>query len=222
MDIERLKNRINHKLYRREHRRNIRQWWADGGDERFRFDYDLTRDSLVMDLGGYEGQWASDLYGRHRCRISVFEPVASYAEKIRRRFQKNDDIETFQFGLGSATRTETIFIRGAGSSTYGKKAGAEEMQIFDVRDWFEEHGIASVDLMKINIEGGEFELLERMMECKLIGRIRDIQVQFHNIAFESTRRMEAIKQGLAETHTPGYQYKFVWENWSRKSNNVSR
>ena len=106
MDIERLKNRINHKLYRRVHRRNIRQWWADGGDERFRFDYDLTRDSLVMDLGGYEGQWASDLYGRHRCRISVFEPVAGYAEKIRRRFQKNNDIEIFQFGLGSATRTE--------------------------------------------------------------------------------------------------------------------
>ena len=184
MSIERLRNRINKKLYRREHRNNVRQWWADGGDERFRFDYDLTPDSFVVDLGGYEGQWASDIYGRHRCRISVFEPVASYAEKIRHRFQKNGDIGVFQFGLGAATRTESIFIRGAGSSTYGKKAAAEEMQIIDVRDWFEEHGVASVDLMKINIEGGEFELLERMIECDLVSRVRDIQVQFHNIAVE--------------------------------------
>ena len=35
-------------------------------------------------------------------------------------------------------------------------------------------------LMKINIEGGEFELLERLLETRLISRIENIQVQFHN------------------------------------------
>jgi len=219
MDFERIRNRINKKLYRREHRRHVKQWWADGGDDRFRFDYPLTPQSFVLDLGGYEGQWASDLYARHRCKISVFEPVSQYAENIRRRFANNQDIIVFQYGLGASTRDETIFIRGAGSSTYGKKAEAESIRIVDVRDWFSEHQIDFVDLMKINIEGGEFEFLERMIECDLIRRIRDIQVQFHNIATESTRRMEAIKHELAATHTPGYQYKFVWENWSRKSAN---
>jgi len=216
VDLERLKNRINRKLYRREHRRNIRKWWADGGDARFRFDYELGPDSLVLDLGGYEGQWASDIYSRYRCRIAVFEPVAGYAESIRKRFRMNDHIEIYEFGLGASNRSETIYIRGAGSSTFGKKADAEEIRFVDVADWFAEKNVANVDLMKINIEGGEFELLERMLDADLARRVCDLQIQFHNISFDATERMERIKQRLSETHTPGYQYKFVWENWTRK------
>lgn len=217
MDFERIKNRINKKLYRREHRRNVRKWWADGGDARFRFDYDLGPESFVLDLGGYEGQWASDIYGRYRCRIAVFEPVADYAEQIRRRFRHNDDVQVHGFGLGASTRTETIYIRGAGSSTFGKKADAEQVHFVDVADWYAENRIDNVDLMKINIEGGEFELLERMLDRNLVRLVRDLQIQFHNISFDATERMERIKSRLGETHAPGYQYKFVWENWTRKN-----
>ncbi|MGH8224458.1 MAG: FkbM family methyltransferase [Woeseiaceae bacterium] len=216
VDLEALKNRINRKLYRREHRRHVQQWWADGGDDRFRFDYDLGPDSLVLGLGGYEGQWASDIYGRYRCRVRIFEPVSRYADNIRRRFARNGDIEVFPFGLGKSTRSETLYIRGAGSSIYGKKAEAEEIRIVDVADWFAAQQPGRVDLMKINIEGGEFELLERMLDTGLTKRVRDIQVQFHNISFGAERRMERIKSRLAETHVPAYQYKFVWENWTRK------
>lgn len=216
MDLESIKNRLNKKLYRREHRRNVKKWWADGGDARFRFDYDLNPDSFVMDLGGYEGQWASDIYSRYRCKLAVFEPVSGYAESIRTRFRLNDQIETFEFGLGASTRDETIYIRGAGSSTYGKKSEAEAMRIVDVAQWFADNAISNVDLMKINIEGGEFELLERMLESDLIRRVRDLQIQFHNISFDATSRMERIKEGLSLTHTPSYLYKFVWENWTRK------
>ena len=217
MDFERLKNRINKRLYRGEHRRNVKKWWADGGDARFRFDYDLGPDSFVIDLGGYEGQWASDIYARYRCRIAVFEPVAGYAQSIRNRFQRNGQIEIFEFGLGASTRSETIYIRGAGSSTFGKKADAEQIRFVDVVDWFAEKNVENVDLMKINIEGGEFELLERMLDADLVRRVRDFQIQFHNISFDATRRMEKIKERLAITHVPGYQYKFVWENWTRKN-----
>jgi FkbM family methyltransferase len=217
VDLESLKNRLNKKLYRREHRRNVRKWWADGGDARFRFDYDLDPDSFVMDLGGYEGQWASDIYSRYRCKIAIFEPVSGYAENIRRRFQRNNDIELLEYGLGGSTRDETIYIRGAGSSAFGKKADAEQMRIVDAADWFAEHACNNVDLMKINIEGGEFELLERMLACDLARKVRDFQIQFHNISFDATSRMERIREGLALTHAPGYQYKFVWENWTRKN-----
>ena len=44
----------------------------------------------------------------------------------------------------------------------------------------------------------------------------NIQVQFHNIAVESARRMERIQKAMEITHQPTYQYKFVWENWVLK------
>jgi FkbM family methyltransferase len=206
-------------LYRRRrrhaYRAMVKKWYADGGDDRFRFDYDLDERSFVLDLGGYEGQWASDLYARHRCRIAIFEPVAHFAKNIAARFRKNDDIAVFAYGLGAASRMENIYLHGASSSTAKKQAQSEQIEIVDVRRWFEEHNIDAVHLMKINIEGGEYELLERLVTTGLISRIDDIQVQFHNFVPDAPARMEQLQHAMRATHTPTYQYRFVWENWRK-------
>jgi FkbM family methyltransferase len=217
MGIARALERFRNREHRREYRAMVRRWYADGGDERFRFDYELGRESLVLDVGGYEGQWASDLYARRPCRILVFEPVKQYAEQIRMRFRNNPDIEVFDVALGGSARDEIIRILGASSSTHkARKAEEQSMRVVDVEQWFDEHGIEHVDLIKINTEGGEFELLERMIETGLVPRIADFQVQFHKVADDSTSRMETIQRELAKTHELTYQYRYVWENWSRK------
>ena len=216
MSLEAIANRLNKKLYRRRHRRMVQKWYADGGDDRFRYDYDLDGGSFVVDLGGYEGEWAGNIHARYGCRIAIFEPVAAFAKSIRERFGDNDDIEVFQYGLGGSSRTETIYLWGAGTSTFRKRAQGEEIRIVDVEQWLDDHRVDSVQLMKINIEGGEFELLERLLESGSISRIENIQVQFHNVAVGSTRRMERIQEGMEATHEPTYQYKFVWENWALK------
>jgi FkbM family methyltransferase len=218
MGIARALERFRNRKHRRAYRAMVGRWYADGGDERFRFDYDLDRESLVLDVGGYEGQWASDLYARRPCRIQVFEPVTQYAERIRTRFRHNPDIDVFDVALGGNERDETIRIIGASSSTHkARKSEEQTMRIVDVKEWFDEHGIEHVDLIKINTEGGEFELLERMIEAGLVPRLRDIQVQFHNVADDSTPRMEMIQREFARTHELTYQYRYVWENWSRKA-----
>ena len=216
MSFGAIAHRLNKKWRKRKQRKIVKRWWDDGGDYKLRFNYDLNKDSLVLDLGGYEGQWASDLFSRYRCRIAIFEPVSTFASRITERFQKNEAVEVFQCGLGGATKAETIHICGAGSSTYRKKSNTEEIRIIDVREWFSENHIESIQLMKINIEGGEFELLERLIETRLIESIDNIQVQFHNIALDSARRMESIQRGMERTHVPTYQYRFVWENWTRR------
>ena len=215
MSFEALANRLNKKLYRRKQRAMVKKWWDDGGDRRFRYSYPLDRSSFVMDLGGYQGQWASDLYSRYRCRIWVFEPVRRFAEAIGERFEQNEDIEVFHFGLGAVSKSETIYIRGAGSSAHRKRGEAEEIRIVDAKQWFDDNGIESVALMKINIEGGEYDLLDRMIQTGLVESIENIQVQFHNFTVDATSRMEHIQKGLERTHTPTYQYRFVWENWAR-------
>jgi FkbM family methyltransferase len=216
MPFARLKEQLRRRRHRREYRRMVRQWYADGGDARFRFDYDLAPDSRVLDLGGYEGQWASDLYARQRCRIDVFEPIAGFATALAERFKRNSDIRVFAHALGASTRRETLSVHGASSSAYKDKADKEEAQFVDVAQWFEEQRIASVRLMKINIEGGEYELLERMLERGLTARVDDLQIQFHNFSADAAQRMAAIQRGLTATHEPTYQYRFVWENWRRR------
>lgn len=206
---------LRRRRHKSEYRRTVAQFYADGGDARFRFDYELSPDSLVLDLGGYEGQWASDLYARQRCRIEVFEPVAKFAAAISERFRRNRDIRVHALALGGSTRTETLSVHGASSSAYKSKSATEEVRFVDVAQWFEEQRVHDVRLMKINIEGGEYELLERMLERGLAARVADLQIQFHNFSPDAADRMAAIQRGLAATHRPTYQYRFVWENWRR-------
>lgn len=215
--FNRVRKRLQRRARRKANRPMVARWYADGGDARFRFDYPLDTDSLVLDLGGYEGQWASDVYSRYRCRILVFEPVEEFADRIRERFASNPDIEVFDHGLAAETRTETIHVRGASSSTHNSKGSPEQIRLVDVREWFAEHGIGEVDLMKVNIEGGEFELLERLLATSLVAQVHDLQVQFHWISADSDRRMAAIQEGLRRTHEPTYQYRYVWENWTRRA-----
>ena len=59
MVLEHIAARIRRRGFRREYRAMVAQWYADGGDARFRVDYDLDAGSVVLDLGGYEGQWAA-------------------------------------------------------------------------------------------------------------------------------------------------------------------
>lgn len=195
----------------------VNQWWADGGDYAFRFDYDLTEGSTVLDLGGYEGQWASDLFARYRCHIFVFEPVSCFAERISLRFRKNNKIKVFQFGLGSHTRSEPLYISDDSSSAFCVSEVVEQIRIVDVKDWFEEMKLDNIDLIKINTEGNEYELLDRLIETQLIDKFLNIQVQFHNISDVSRIHMDKIRSELAKTHKPTYQYEFVWENWERES-----
>jgi FkbM family methyltransferase len=218
MIFQQLANRLNKKLYRRAHRRLLKQWWDDGGDAQFRYDYPLDADSFVIDLGGYEGDWTGEIHAKYGCRIAVFEPVAHFAAAIAERFSDSEQIEVLQFGLGAVTETQTLYLRGAGSSTVRKRAEAEEIRLVDVKQWFEDNQVSSVALMKINIEGGEYDLLDRMLETGLAASVQNFQIQFHNFTVDASRRMESIQARLSETHELSYQYRFVWENWVRKSN----
>jgi FkbM family methyltransferase len=164
MIFHKLLQRIRRKMLPTEQEKMFLKWNADGGDQALRFDYDLTPDSLVLDLGGYEGQWASDIFARYLCHVVVFEPATEFAANIRHRFRCNPKIRVCSFGLGAVSRTETLYLSADGSSTFTKDGPTETIQIVDVAAWANQENIQAVALMKINIEGGEYELLKRLIE----------------------------------------------------------
>ncbi|MCI5217802.1 MAG: FkbM family methyltransferase [Candidatus Electrothrix sp. LOE2] len=218
MFIKKIGNRIKGRFFPSQQQLIVRKWREDGGDYALRFNYDLDEEAVVLDLGGYEGQWASDLFARYSCPIFIFEPVKSFATRIQERFDRNNKINIYPYGLGNTSRFEEIHISADGSSIFGKSERKEQIEIVDVKDWIEKNlkSRQDINLMKINIEGGEYELLDRLIETGLINRILNIQVQFHRISSGSQDHMERIKTNLLNTHEAVYQYEFVWENWTRK------
>ncbi len=202
--------------------RRARQWVAAGNDRTKRLDYDLGPDSMVFDLGGYQGQWSGDIVDRYHCHIHVFEPVTSMAENIANRFAGNRHVQVHDFGLGRDNTTVKIWLDADASSivhapSHGGTAPAgQEVRIVRFNDFVREHGITSIDLVKINIEGGEYDLLEHIIETEIVGILGNIQVQFHDFVPGARRRMKAIQSRLSTTHELTYQSEFVWENWRRR------
>ncbi|HEY8723841.1 MAG TPA: FkbM family methyltransferase [Gaiellaceae bacterium] len=93
------------------------------------------------------------------------------------------------------------------------------LDLVDIEEFIAQEDIREVDLLKVNIEGGEYELLERMIQSGSVRAIKDIQVQFHDFVPNAALRMRRIQKALTETHELTYEFPFVWENWHRKATN---
>lgn len=206
-------SRLSASMWLPEAQRRVRAWKSDGGPSR-QFEYVLDQGALVLDLGGYEGQWTSDVVARWGCRAHVFEPVPMFAEAIAKRFAQNPRVTVHDFGLGAKAETIRLSLAADGTSAV-RVSGTQtvEGRIELAADWFARENVTRVDLMKINIEGGEYALLEHLLDAGLLPRIRHLQVQFHDFLPDARERMEAIRWKLAQTHVPEWQYDFVWESW---------
>ena len=95
--------------------------------------------------------------------------------------------------------------------------GALSGEVRPVTAFFDAQGIDHVDLAKMNIEGGEYDLLPALIDSGLMTRIDRLQVQFHLFEPSLAQAREAICEGLAKTHSRAWCYPFVWEEWRRLS-----
>ncbi|MDB5252971.1 MAG: hypothetical protein JWP27_2140 [Flaviaesturariibacter sp.] len=197
----------------------LEQWFRDDPHGLRRSDFPhLTEDSVVFDLGGYEGQWTSDLYARYGCHVYVFEPVSEYASLIRKRFKNNDKIHVFDFGLAPSDADVTIEINEFASSFVNTRKGGGNSELIHLRSFsafLDENSITKIDLMKINIEGAEFELLEHMMANGLFPLVEAFLIQFHDFVNGATTRVARIEEALSKTHHSLFNYPFVWSCWKQ-------
>lgn len=179
--------------------------------ENMRYEYDLDCNSYVIDVGGYEGKFASLLHRGYACEIDVYEPINSFFLDCVRNLQPYPIVRVFNYGIGGKEREEDFHIETDRTGIYAN-GGGERVKIKDIKDVI----TRDVDLIKINIEGMEYELLERVIELGLQTKLKNIQVQFHRIAPDSESRYEKIREKLLETHELTFDYPFVWQNFRLK------
>jgi FkbM family methyltransferase len=194
------------------------RWRKDACGKSLREEYDLNEQSVVLDVGGYEGQWASDIFARYLCTIHVFEPIPKYADRIRARFARNNRVIVHQVGLFSETKELAVSARGDATSVIGSNSDTGVcVQLVAASEYFAQMQLKEIDLMKLNIEGAEYALIDHLISSSWIPHIRNLQIQFHRTVPDANTKVVGLRQRLAQTHSPTYQYDFVWENWSLKA-----
>lgn len=193
----------------------VNKWFSDNGDLTHRLNYNINSESIVFDLGGYQGLWTKQIFDRYNCNVYVFEPVPHFADSIQEMFKIHDKIKVFNYGLSDETKELDIFINGDSTSFNIESKNKVRCKVRSIVDFLNESNIHEIDLMKINIEGDEFPLLQKLIQHGLVTMVKNIQVQFHSFVPNSYELRKQIQEKLAKTHKITYNYEFVWENWER-------
>lgn len=189
-------------------------FYRNGGNELL-YEVPVSTGSLVIDAGGYEGEWSTTMIARYGCRSEIFEPVPSYADHCKRLFGKNTLVHVHAAALGGSLRVTKFSIAANGTSEFRTTEGTDsvEAQVVDVSQVFNQLGDESVACLKLNIEGGEYEVLERLLETNQIIRCKSLLIQFHYQPEDWERRRKAIEARLQRTHVQEWCYPMVWEKW---------
>lgn len=181
------------------------------------FEADLDARSVVFDVGAYQGEWSATIAQRYGSRIYAFEPDPTSFPPLVARLGDRPDVVLREYGLGGADQTVELALAGLGSSIYPVEAphGTCRIVLRDVVAVLAELGVERIDLLKINIEGGEYDLLDRLIAAGWVPRIRQIMVQFHEWHPKAYRRRRAIRRALGRSHREVWCYPWIWELWRR-------
>lgn len=193
-------------------------FYRKGGQALLHDGFDVGDEDTVLDVGGFHGEWTSEMVARYGCRSVVFEPMPEYVRLLEARFGRNRRVKLVPAALSNQNGKTTMVGLGPGSSAFRSdaKAPAVQVPLLDVRDAFAELASPEVACLKLNIEGGEYDVLTAMKGAGLLARVRTWLIQFHIVDDASKRKRDDARRALAETHTLGWDFPFIWERWDRK------
>ena len=187
---------------------------------------ELNESSTVLDIGAYNGEWGQQIMDLYNPTLYAFEPNPNIFKELEKTAANYPKLHPVSYGIGAKTEQLKISMKGMGSSLFAHEGTDEGVQwlnteIKSVDDVWKELGLKDVDLVKINIEGAEFPLLEKMIEADLLPTVKCFMIQFHEWHPKAYSRRRQIHKMLSKTHTLEWDYYFVWEKWIRKNQDVS-
>lgn len=178
-------------------------------------DLALNRDSLVIILGGYLGESGHRFRSKFGCRIIIVEPIPKFVNVLQTKFEGEHRVEILPKAVSNRNGYMSLFLDGERTSSIIEANNKVEVPVMDicllVRDQNQ-----PVDLIEFNIEGGEYDCLEALIESGLIQTIKILQIQFHDFSQSSELNRAQIRDNLRLTHCLKFNYEWVWERWELK------
>lgn len=167
--------------------------WQEQDMEPLRYAYDLYPEDTVLDIGSYRREWGGEIVKRYGCKVEYFDALDN-----------------------RAAWTHDGWLEFGGAYYYTTQF-AEVTQYryacVDIAPFLQKE----VALVKVNIEGSEYELLKHILDRGLMGNIIDLQVQFHLIEGQDCETMyKELASRLKQTHELSWRWPFCWESWQRR------
>lgn len=177
---------------------SLRQWQEEDLEHK-RYEYEVLTGEKIIDIGSYQGEWSNEMIRRYGCNVELFEALENRAAWLF-----DGELE-----FGGAFYYSTQF---ADNKPYRYKC-------VDIAPFLQ----SEIAVCKINIEGGEYDLLNYIIFTGAIRNIRNLQVQFHEVdVIDWQEKYNTLATRLSMTHRLSWRYPFCWESWERVPDWVHR
>lgn len=153
-------------LARTDHQKTrlaIRQMKKTRGGDPSQWFSPIKSGDVVFDFGGYEGEWAAAMRHISDCYLHVFEPHPKFAKALDARFTEDKMVAVHAFALGAEDGSFELSDDADASSAFAVGALAVTCQVVSFEKFLDSHNIGEVAATKMNIEGGEYDLLAAMI-----------------------------------------------------------
>lgn len=195
---------------------SFKQFKKDKRQEKL-LDYNgIESDSVVLDFGGFEGNWAYAMNERYGCSVHVFEPHPKFFNSLQERFKDNSKVHVHEYALGQESGVLRLSDDGDASSALQETDNSIEGKIIEAKRFFQEFSDIHFSVAKVNIEGGEYDLLPALLNDGFLSHIKTLQIQFHLYTEGDLKEREGLVARIGTTHNSDWSYPFVWEQWTRK------
>lgn len=163
----------------------------------------LNSQSTIIDVGcGFEAEFSVTLINKHNLKAFAVDPThkhAPYLKKIEEKYPSN--FVHLQYAL-SAENGSTVFYEAenceSGSllnshqNVLNDTITEYDVTLIDLPELLKITGLQKVDLLKIDIEGAEYTLLNDK-NIEALNSVEQLFVEFHHISVKNYSKKDTLK-----------------------------
>lgn len=149
---------------------------------------------VIFDVGAYDGHTASNYKAFFpQSKVYSFEPSGPAFKELQSNTKWMQDMEIFNFALGSESGVSDFFVNSFGptnsllkpdalaNETWGRDVysgtTAEKINVKTLDDFVKETGISTIDILKMDTQGTELEILRGASDAIKKGLIKMVYME---------------------------------------------
>ena len=179
--------------------------------------FDIKENDLVIDVGGHVGYFT--IYAAKKAKngkIITFEPSKESFNVLKNNLKINNiqNVIIENVGVGAKSGTAILNVdvdHGIGNSIFfsSKNSEKEDIRITTIPEIVKKYKIESIDLLKLDCEGAEFEIILNLPST-ILNTIKKISMEIHEI--ENFDIID-IEKFLVKNNFSVRRKYFLHENW---------
>jgi len=185
----------------------------------------LDNQRVVLDIGANVGLWTKYILSKGAGKVYCFEPNLKAIDHLKNTLKEDINTQivekavykekaTLQFHVDDSNSLISSLIPEPG------KSPSYDVDAITLEDAINLTGHQNIDLVKIDIEGAEFEIIENLQQ-EIADRIDSFLIEFHDFYFDNgMHKVDALEQKIKDLGFTTYRlpgYKVIYASKIRKN-----